>query len=76
MICTGVRKDVEARKKHLHEMNAYEWVTDEAYCYWIEEGIPDEASDDDINFIAENIEVYNDVCEAYLHAKIIDIMGS
>lgn len=73
MILKGWNEDVKARRAHLDEMNAYEFATDEAYVYWIEEGIPDEASEDDLNFIAENVEIYNEVCEAFAKAKEMDI---
>lgn len=72
MILKGWNEDVKARRAHLDEMNAYEFETDEAYVYWIEEGIPDEASEDDLNFIAENVEIYNEVCEAFAKAKEMD----
>lgn len=72
MILKGWNEDVKARLKGLKEMNAYEFETDEAYVYWIEEGIPDEASEDDLNFIAENVEIYNEVCEAFAKAKEMD----
>lgn len=38
---------------------------EEAYCYWIEEGVPDEASEDDYEFIASDIESLNDVTTAF-----------
>lgn len=72
MILKGWNEDVEARLDRLNEMNAHEFETDEAYVYWIEEGIPDEASEDDIRFIAENVEIYNEVCEAFDKAKEMD----
>ena len=72
MILKGWNEDVKARRAHLDEMNAHEFETDEAYCYWIEEGVPDEASEDDLNFIAENVEIYNEVCEAFTKAKEMD----
>lgn len=73
MICKGYAKDLQERIDHVRAMDAYEWETDEGYCYWIENGVPDAASDDDIRFIAENMEVYAEVCEAYIQAKLIDI---
>lgn len=73
MILKGWNEDVKARLDHLHEMNAHEFETDEAYVYWIENGIPDEASDDDIQYIAENVEIYNDVVIAFKRALIMDI---
>lgn len=75
MILKGWNEDIKARLDRLNEMNAHEFETDEAYAYWIENGIPDEASDDDIQYIAENVEIYNDVCEAYLQAKFIDTIN-
>ena len=72
MILKGWNEDVEARLDRLNEMNAHEFETDEAYVYWIENGIPDEASEDDIRFIAENVEIYNEVCEAFDKAKEMD----
>lgn len=72
MSCSEIKKDTEDRLSHIKEMNSHEWNTDEAYLYWIENGVPDEASDDDLNFIASNIDIYNEVCEAYFKAKIID----
>lgn len=72
MILKGWNEDVKARRAHLDEMNAHEFATDEAYVYWIEEGIPDEASEDDLDFIAENVEIYNEVCEAFAKAKEMD----
>ena len=72
MILKGWNEDVKARRAHLDEMNAHEFETDEAYVYWIENGIPDEASEDDLEFIAENITIYNEVCEAFAKAKEMD----
>lgn len=72
MILKGWNEDVKARQAHLKEMNAHEFESDEAYVYWIENGIPDEASEDDIRYIAENVEIYNEVCEAFAKAKEID----
>lgn len=73
MILKGWNEDVQARLDRLNEMNAHEFETDEAYAHWIENGIPAAASDDDIRFMAENMEVYAEVCEAYVQAKLIDI---
>lgn len=72
MILKGWNEDVKARRAHLNEMNAHEFKSDEAYVYWIENGIPDEASEDDLEFIAENVEIYNEVCEAFKKAKEMD----
>lgn len=73
VILKGWNEDVKARRAHLDEMNAHEFETDEAYVYWIENGIPDEASDDDIQYIAENVEIYNEVVIAFKRALIMDI---
>ena len=73
MILKGWNEDVEARLDRLNEMNAHEFETDEAYVYWIENGIPDEASEDDLDFIAENIEIYNEVVIAFKRALIMDV---
>lgn len=73
MILKGWNEDTKARRAHLDEMNAHEFATDEAYVYWIEEGIPDEASEDDLDFIAENVEIYNEVCVAFKRALIMDV---
>lgn len=73
MILKGWNENVQARLNGLKAMNTHEFDTDEAYAYWIENGVPDAASDDDIRFIAENMEVYAEVCEAYIQAKLIDI---
>lgn len=73
MILKGWNEDVKARFDHLNELNAHEFESDEAYVYWIENGIPDEASEDDIRFIAENVEIYNKVVIAFKTALIIDV---
>ena len=73
MILKGWNEDVKARRAHLDEMNAHEFESDEAYVYWIENGIPDEASEDDIQYIAENVEIYNDVVIAFKIALIMDV---
>lgn len=73
MILKGWNEDVKARLDRLNEMNAHEFETDEAYVYWIENGIPDEASDDDLRFIAENVEIYNEVVIAYKTALVMDV---
>ena len=73
MILKGWNEDVKARLDHLNELNAHEFESDEAYVYWIENGIPDEASEDDIRFIAENVEIYNEVCVAFKLALILDV---
>lgn len=73
MILKGWNEDVKARRARLDKMNAHEFESDEAYVYWIENGIPDEASDDDIRFIAENVEIYNEVCGAFKRAKEMDV---
>ena len=73
MILKGWNEDVKARRAHLDKMNAHEFDTDEAYVYWIENGIPDEASEDDIQYIAENVEIYNEVVIAFKRALIMDV---
>lgn len=73
MILKGWNEDVKARFKGLKEMNAHEFDTDEAYVYWIENGIPDAASDDDIQYIAENVEVYCEVVNAFMTAVRMDV---
>lgn len=73
MILKGWNEDVKARLEKLKKMNAHEFESDEAYVYWIEEGIPDEASEDDLDFIAENIEIYNEVVIAFKRALIMDV---
>lgn len=35
------------------------------YEYWLSLGIPDEASEEDYEFIAEDIELYNGILEAF-----------
>lgn len=73
MILKGWNEDVKARRAHLDEMCLHEFESDEAYVYWIENGIPDEASEDDILYIAENVEIYNEVCVAFKRALIMDV---
>ena len=73
MILKGWNEDVKARLDHLNKLNAHEFESDEAYVYWIENGIPDEASEDDIRFIAENVEIYNEVVIAFKTALIMDV---
>ena len=73
MILKGWNEDVKARLEKLHKMNTHEFESDEAYVYWIENGIPDEASEDDLDFIAENIEIYNEVVIAFKRALIMDV---
>ena len=73
MILKGWNEDVKARLDHLKEMNTHEFESDEAYVYWIENGIPDEASKDDIRYIAENVEIYNEVVIAFKRALILDV---
>lgn len=73
MILKGWNENVQARLKGLKGMNEHEFDTDEAYAYWIENGIPDAASDDDIRYIAENVEVYCEVVNAFMTAVKMDI---
>lgn len=73
MILNSKNDEVQARLTKLKKMNAHEFETDEAYVYWIEEGIPDDISDIDLQYIAENIEIYNEVCVAFKRALILDV---
>lgn len=61
------------RKTILEDMRNYEFETDEAGIHWIEEGIPDEACDEDIEYIASNDEVFIEVCAAFVEALRIDM---
>ena len=55
---------VQARIKMLKEMNKYiiEMGDEEIWMDWITLGVPDEPSEDDYEFIAENDDEWTDVC--------------
>lgn len=55
---------IQLRKKLLKEMNTYiiEMGDEEIWMDWITLGVPDEPSEDDYEFIAENDDEWNDVC--------------
>ena len=55
---------IQLRIKLLKEMNAYiiEMGDEEIWMDWITLGVPDEPSEDDYEFIAENDYEWNDVC--------------
>lgn len=55
---------VQARIKMLKEMNKYiiEMGDENIWMDWIAFGVPDEPSEDDYKFIAENDYEWNDVC--------------
>ena len=55
---------VQARIKLLKEMNTYiiNMDDEEIWMDWITLGVPDEPSEDDYKFIAENDDEWNDVC--------------
>jgi len=58
---------VQARIKMLKEMNKYiiEMGDEEIWMDWITLGVPDEPSEDDYEFIAENDNEWNDVCNLF-----------
>ena len=55
---------IAIRKQLLKEMHKYiiEMGDEEIYMDWITLGVPDEPSEDDYEFIAENDDEWNDVC--------------
>ena len=58
---------IQARIKMLKEMNKYiiEMGDEEIWMDWIAFGVPDEPSEDDYEFIAENDYEWNDVCSLF-----------
>ena len=58
---------IQLRIKLLKEMNTYiiEMGDEEIWMDWITLGVPDEPSEDDYEFIAENDDEWNDVCDLF-----------
>lgn len=58
---------IQLRKKLLKEMNTYiiEMGDEEIWVTWITLGVPDAPSEDDYDFIAENDDEWNDVCDLF-----------
>lgn len=58
---------IQLRKKLLKEMNTYiiEMGDEEIWATWITLGVPDTPSEDDYDFIAENDDEWNDVCDLF-----------
>lgn len=58
---------VQARIKMLKQMNTYiiEMGDKEIWMNWITLGVPDEPSEDDYEFIAENDDEWNDICDLF-----------
>lgn len=62
------RLSYKKRIKLLNLMNEFDFVSDEAYAHWIENGIPDSADKDDIEYIAKNDDLFALVCSAFWEA--------
>lgn len=58
---------IKLRKTLLKQMNKYiiEIGDEEIWMDWITLGVPDEPSEDDYDFIAENDDEWNDTCELF-----------
>ena len=58
---------VQTRIKMLKEMNKYiiEMGDEEIWMDWITLGVPDEPSEDDYEFIAEDDDEWNNVCDLF-----------
>ena len=58
---------IKLRKKLLKQMNKYiiEIGDEEIWSDWIALGVPDEPSEDDYDFIAEEDKEWNNVCELF-----------
>ena len=58
---------IKLRKKLLKQMNKYiiEIGDEEIWSDWIALGVPDEPSEDDYDFIAEEDNEWNNVCELF-----------
>lgn len=68
MTITVTHKElIQLRIKLLKEMNNYiiEMGDEEIFADWIAFGIPDEPLEDDFEFIAENDDEWNSVCELF-----------
>lgn len=55
------------RKHLLKEMDVYikKLGDEDIWLQWIEEGVPDEATEEDYNFIATNDEIWCEICTLF-----------
>jgi hypothetical protein len=64
---------IEAKVQCLKSMDKYirdEVQDEENFELWIAEGVPDEASENDYKYIAENDEEYKDTCKLFYEILI------
>ena len=67
--------DLELKIKILKEMNNHiieEIGDDEITDYWLTYGVPDEASEDDYQFIAENWDCWSDTLKTFTRCLIMN----
>jgi hypothetical protein len=67
--------DLEFKIKILKEMNNHiieEIGDDEITDYWLTYGVPDEASEDDYEFIAENWDSWTDTLKAFTRCLVMN----
>lgn len=65
---------IEIRKNRLKKMDIYVINTigdEEETAFWLQMGVPDCATEDDFQFIAENEEEYNRCCRVFA-AIVVD----